>query len=78
MSSAEARRLARRHWTVGKYELGEESENADARFWLSIPVDQRALAVWDVSIEAWSLVDRDAANEPGLCRSVASVDRREG
>lgn len=75
MSPEDARRAERASWSVKKFTFGEESEDDDALFWASIPVDQRARAVWDVSLETWLLIDPDAINEPGLCRSVARVVR---
>ena len=78
MSPEEARREARARWTAEKFELGEASEDADVLYWASIPVEERARAVWEVSLETWSLIDPDVLHEPGLCRSVSRVVRSAG
>jgi hypothetical protein len=74
-SNAEERRALRASWRVERMAEGDAEADADARFWLTIPIDQRAQAVWELSLEAWSILDPDVLDEPGLCRSVARVVR---
>ena len=51
-----------------------EQARADAAYWSAIPADQRVLEVWRLSEEQWRLRG-EFPDEPGLCRSVARVQR---
>jgi hypothetical protein len=75
-STAESRAEYRRHHaTVKIYASTAEHAQDDAAFWLTIPPAERVLEVWRLSEELWRLRG-DFPDEPGLCRSVASVRRR--
>ena len=51
-----------------------DADRHDAEFWRQLPAEQRVLLVWRLSVEQWQLPGR-GRDEPGLCRSVASVRR---
>jgi hypothetical protein len=74
----EARRAARRQtWTGQVFRPGEEQAMADAdlRFWLEIPSNERGAAVWQLSVEAFGLAGLET-HEQGLPRSDYRVVRR--
>ena len=73
---AEARRLARAkaHVRVVRAGDSEAEADADANYWLQIPVNERAKVVWQLSVESFALAKAGRANdEPRLSRSVARV-----
>jgi hypothetical protein len=51
-----------------------EQEREDAAYWASIPAAERVLEVWRLSEEQWRLRG-EFSDEPGLCRSVARLQR---
>lgn len=51
MSNAERRR----QWTGAVARGGPDEADADARHWVSIPIDERARLTWDLSAELYSL-----------------------
>jgi hypothetical protein len=56
------------------YESIEAHDKDDPSFWAAIPVAERVLQVWKLSVEQWRL--RGALpDESGLPRSVARVVR---
>jgi hypothetical protein len=61
--------------TARQFPSNSEADRHDAEFWRRIPAHERVLLAWQLSVEQWQLVGR-APDEPGLCRSVASVRRR--
>jgi hypothetical protein len=61
--------------TTRRFSSHAEADRHDAEFWNAIPPHERVLLVWRLSVEQWQLLGR-APDEPGLCRSVASVRRR--
>ena len=69
-SSDRASRIAAR-----RFESTEQADQHDLEYWLSIPEAERVLQVWRLSQELWRLRG-DLHDEPGLCRSVARVQRR--
>ena len=74
--AAAARREARRQtWTGQVFRPGEEAAmaEADTRFWLAIPPDERASLVWQLSVEVYGLAQ---THEPGLPRSAWRLVRR--
>lgn len=74
----EARRAARRRtWTGQLFRPGEEQAmaEADLRFWLAIPPNERAAAVWQLSVEAFGLAGLEA-DEQRLPRSDYRIVRR--
>jgi hypothetical protein len=75
--SAEARRAARKHWSARVFRGAgsDEMERADEDFWLSIPQDQRAAVVWQLSMELFSLTEAGAV-ESRLPRSAFGITRR--
>lgn len=76
--AAEQRRLARASWAVRVFQPGEEeaAEEADALFWDSVPMDQRAEMTWQLSCEMFQLAFPGAENERRLPRSSFCVVRR--
>jgi hypothetical protein len=76
LDAAAARREARRQtWAGQLFRPGEEEAmaEADTRFWLAIPPDERANVVWQLSVEVFGLAGTD---EPGLPRSAWRLVRR--
>jgi hypothetical protein len=61
--------------TGRRFSSNAEADRHDAEFWQQIPAADRVLLAWRLSVEQWELLGR-APDEPGLCRSVASVRRR--
>jgi hypothetical protein len=78
---AEQRRLRRANMEVKVFRPGEEEAAADydALYWDRIPKEERANAVWDVSVELWQLAHPEwdpNATQPGSSRSVARAFKR--
>ena len=79
VSEAEDRRRERAGWEIRKFGPGaaEEAADYDARFWAQIPMSERASAVWQQSLEVYSLTDTDlGARESRLPRSALRLQRR--
>jgi len=74
--AGEARRRARASWAVRVFRPGEEQADADALFWDSIPMDQRAEMIWQLSCEMFELAFPGVENERRLPRSAFRVVRR--
>ena len=76
MNDAEARAAERaRRITVRRFASAREADAHDLAYWATLSDAERILQVWRLSRELWQL--RGAGvDEPGLCRSVASVRRR--
>jgi hypothetical protein len=77
VSEAEDRRQLRATWEARKFGPGaaEEAADYDALFWARIPVEKRATAVWEQSLEMYSLTDPDS-RESRLPRSALRLQRR--
>jgi hypothetical protein len=60
--------------TGRRFPSNADADRHDAEFWQQLPADQRVLLVWRLSVEQWHLLGR-GPDEPGLCRSVASIRR---
>ncbi|HSK08107.1 MAG TPA: hypothetical protein VK911_00905, partial [Vicinamibacterales bacterium] len=60
--------------TVRRFASAAEADRHDLEYWLSLPPAERVLQVWRLSVELWRLRG-EFRDEPGLCRSVASVRR---
>ena len=69
-SHSTPRRIVTRRFTSNA-----DADRHDREFWLQMPPHERVMRVWKLSVEQWELLGR-APDEPGLCRSVASVRRR--
>ncbi|WP_437870308.1 hypothetical protein [Sorangium sp. So ce363] len=69
--AAEARRLARAGWMMRVFRQGEDEAQAeaDALFWSSIPIRQRAEVTWKLSQELFELAFPGSAHERRLPRS---------
>jgi hypothetical protein len=61
--------------TARRFASNAEADRHDAEFWRQVPPHERVLLAWQLSVEQWQLIGR-APDEPGLCRSVASVRGR--
>lgn len=61
--------------TIRRFASNAEAERHDREFWRQMPWHERVMLAWRLSVEQWELLGR-GADEPGLCRSVASVRRR--
>ena len=64
----------RRRMQVRTYPSLGAHDRDDAAYWRALPVDVRVLQVWRLSEEQWRLRG-EFPNEPGLCRSVARLQR---
>ena len=64
-----------RHMTMRRFESAAEADRHDLEYWQRIPAAERLLLVWQLSQEQWQLAG-GSRYEPGLCRSVASIQRR--
>lgn len=75
--AARARREARKDWTIQRFGPGEEEAmaDADAEFWLEIPVEQRAAVTWQLSLEGYCLAHGDDVQRR-LPRSAYRLVRR--
>jgi hypothetical protein len=73
MTAMSASRTGRIH--VRRYESAADADCHDLEYWLKIPEAERVRQVWQLSQEIWRLRG-DLPHEPGLCRSVARVQRR--
>jgi hypothetical protein len=77
-TTAEQRRAARANWEVrvftGPTAFADQAE-ADEEFWLRIPVDERARAVWELSQELFALAEPESL-ERRFSRSDFRVTRR--
>ena len=60
--------------TGRRFASAAEADRADLEYWRQMPAAERVLLVWQLSQEQWELSGQPA-NEPGLCRSVASLRR---
>jgi len=71
------RRLARAQAEVRVFrdEDAEARADADAAYWLRIPVERRAEFAWQLSLEAFALAHPTVSYEPGLSRSVVRIHR---
>jgi hypothetical protein len=65
----------RRRMQVRIYRSQEAHGRDDPAYWAALPVDVRILQVWRLSEEQWRMRG-EFPDEPGLCRSVARVQRR--
>jgi hypothetical protein len=63
-----------RRMTVRRFASAAEADRHDLEYWLSLPASERLLQVWRLSEELWRWRG-EFRDEPGLCRSVASVRR---
>jgi hypothetical protein len=61
--------------TTRRFASNAEADRHDAEYWRSLPASERVLQAWRLSVEQWQLLGR-RPDEPGLCRSVASLRRR--
>lgn len=61
--------------TVRRFASHEEADRQDAEYWQRLPAAARLDYAWRLSVEQWELLGRKA-DEPGLCRSVARLQRR--
>lgn len=59
---------------VRRYASAAEADRHDLEYWLSIPAPERLLQVWRLSVDLWRRRG-EFRDEPGVCRSVASVRR---
>jgi hypothetical protein len=64
----------RPNMTVRRFASNAEADRHDAAFWRAIAPDERILYAWRLSVEQWELLGRKP-DEPGLCRSVARLQR---
>jgi hypothetical protein len=60
--------------TVRKFASNAEADRHEAEFWHAMPAHERVLLAWRLSAEQWQLIGRKA-DEPGLCRSAARLQR---
>jgi hypothetical protein len=77
-TTAEERRAARANWEIRVFRgdaAFDEADEADEEFWLRIPVDERARAVWELSQELFALAEPDSI-ERRLPRSAFRLTRR--
>jgi hypothetical protein len=58
---------------IRRFESSRDADAHDLEYWQQIPVADRVLSVWRLSLEQWQLSGH--THEPGLCRSIASVRR---
>ena len=73
VATSESGRRVRRI-TVRKFASAAEADRHDLEYWHSIPAPERLLQVWRLSVDLWRWRG-EFRDEPGLCRSVASVRR---
>jgi hypothetical protein len=73
--TADQRAARASHMTVRRFASSADADRHDLEFWVQIPEAQRIREVWRLSQEVWRLRG-DHPDEPGFCRSVASIHRR--
>jgi hypothetical protein len=59
---------------VRRFASAEEADRHEIDDWLALDPAERLLQVWRLSVDLWRLRG-EWRDEPGLCRSVASVRR---
>lgn len=79
MQPSSKRRLERAQWPVRKYMLGQEP---DAHVDQSATTEERLEAVWQLSVESWSVACRefptyDRSSMPVRCVSLAEAERED-
>jgi hypothetical protein len=72
---AERNSSVRHGVTVRRFASNAEADRHDADYWRALSPHERVLQAWRLSVEQWQLLGR-SPDEPGLCRSVASIRRR--
>ena len=72
---SKANDLRRKVMTTRRFDSNADADRHDAEYWRRVAPAERVLQAWRLSLEQWRLSGR-AADDPGLCRSVASVRRR--
>jgi hypothetical protein len=74
--AARERRERRRDWSIQRFGPGEADAmtEADAAFWLELPVEQRVAVAWQLSLEGHYLAD--GAVQRRLPRSAYRLVRR--
>jgi hypothetical protein len=76
MSNPADRAIERaRRMTIRRFASAADADREDRAYWQQIPEAERALEAWRLSQELWRLTG-GSPHEPGLCRSVARVQRR--
>ena len=75
---SEPRTEARADWVARVIRPGDGSDEAalDAAYWARIPVDERAEAAWQLSLEMWRVAEPGVDHEQRLPRTIARVVRR--
>jgi hypothetical protein len=61
--------------TIRRFESATDADRHDIDYWMRMSDAERVLHAWRLSREMW-LLRGDSPDEPGLCRSVARVQRR--
>jgi hypothetical protein len=61
--------------TVRRFTSHADADRSDREYWLQMSPAERVLQTWRLSEEFWRMRG-EFPDEPGLCRSVASVRRR--
>ena len=65
---------ARENITIRICRTAADEETADREFWQRLTPEERIEETWRLSEELWRLRN-EFSDEPGLCRSVASLHR---
>ena len=65
----------RARMTVRRFASAAEADRHDLEFWMQMSAADRVALVWTLTEEQWRLSGK-WSDEPGLCRSVASIRRR--
>ena len=68
-------RSEHRHVIGRRFESNADADLDDAEYWRQLPVADRVLEVWRLSVEQWRLRG-DSPYEPGLHRSTTRIHRR--
>jgi hypothetical protein len=61
--------------TVRVFRSHDEADAAEAEYWRGVTPAERLLCTWQLSEELWRFRG-EFNDEPGLCRTVARVQRR--
>ena len=75
VSEDRARAERRSRMTVRVFHSHDEADRAEAEYWRGLTPAERLLCTWQLSEELWRLCG-EFNDEPGLCRTVARVERR--
>lgn len=70
--------ISRKNWKARVFRPEDriDIESEDIKYWVSIPVDERTEAAWQLSLELWMLSSQNSKNEQRFHRVASRIIRR--